>query len=42
MVVVWGMTILPEMLSNYALNPTVLHVTALANGSKRRAARPAG
>ena len=27
---------------NNALNPTVLRVTALANRSKRRAARPAG
>ncbi len=29
-------------LPNHALNPSVLRVTALAKGSKRRAARPAG
>ena len=30
------------MPQNYTMNPPVLHVTALANSSKRRAARPAG
>jgi hypothetical protein len=28
--------------SNYALNPSVLRVTALAKSGKHRAARPAG
>ena len=30
------------MSPNYAMNPPVLRVTALANSGKRRAARPAG
>jgi len=31
-----------RLLANNALNPTVLRVTALANGDKRRPARPTG